>query len=85
MRSVEISCAVELWRSAAAAFPNATVYTLVIHISDLLPVAQQQNLKQINTYITPQLSAALIELKKNTEIIIKPADKGSSVVILDRQ
>lgn len=41
----------ELWRSAATAFPNAMVYTPVIHFSDLLPASQQKNLKKLNEFI----------------------------------
>ncbi|KAK2846308.1 hypothetical protein Q7C36_011162, partial [Tachysurus vachellii] len=44
----------ELWRSAATAFPNATVYTPVIHFSDLLPASQQENLRKLNEFIYSQ-------------------------------
>lgn len=35
--------------------------------------------------LTSELREALALLKKNTEIVIKPADKGSTVVIMDKQ
>lgn len=53
----------ELWRSAAAAFLYATVYSPVIHFSDLLLVSQQQNLQQINMYIYLNLNMQIILMK----------------------
>lgn len=35
--------------------------------------------------LTPSHRLALSQLKRNSDIVIKPADKGSAIVILDRQ
>lgn len=35
--------------------------------------------------LTPQEHLALLELTKNKRLVIKPADKGSSIVIMDRE
>ena len=42
------------------------------------------NLKELIIITYPNLNKALIALKYRTDIIIKPADKGSSVVVMDR-
>lgn len=51
----------QMWGAAKTAFPNATVYTPIIHFSDRLTTQQQNNLKIINTYIEKN-GCALLEL-----------------------
>lgn len=52
-----------MWRTARTTFPNATIYTPVIHFSDYLPLQEQQNLKTINSYIASH-GNPLLELNK---------------------
>lgn len=46
---------------------------------------KQFHIDHIKPNLTTDLLKALTELKENKQIIIKPADKGSAVVILDRE
>lgn len=41
----------EMWRVVMVAFPNALVYTPVIHFSSRLPLAQKKNLNKLNRLI----------------------------------
>lgn len=41
----------ELWRAAATAFPNATIYTPLLNFSDLLLKRHQENLRKLNKFI----------------------------------
>lgn len=43
------------------------------------------HIERIKPNLTTEETRALTELKENKQIIIKPADKGSAVVILDRE
>lgn len=45
----------------------------------------QFHVERIKPNLTTEETRALTELKENKQIIIKPADKGSAVVILDRE
>ena len=47
-------------------------------LRNLQPLPEKDNLSDSE-------KQALAELQRNTSIVIKPADKGSSVVIMDRQ
>uniref|UniRef100_A0AAY4A4H6 Uncharacterized protein n=1 Tax=Denticeps clupeoides TaxID=299321 RepID=A0AAY4A4H6_9TELE len=45
----------------------------------------RNSFKKCQPNLSPDEVQALQELKNNTQIVIKPADKGSAIVILDRQ
>ena len=55
----------------------------------LLPKVQEKDPDQDNLYLItthhPGCPIAMKELANNTQIVIKPADKGGAVVVLDRQ
>ena len=52
-----------LWRIANTTFPNATIYTPIIHFSDHLPLEIQNNIRIINEYIETH-GCPLLELNR---------------------
>lgn len=64
----------ELWRSAATAFPDAANYTPVINFSNLLPVTQQQNLRQIKNYITTYVRMVNVLMNSPIRFQVIPRD-----------
>lgn len=79
------------WTPMAAQNTTSTL-DMILDMDDVLALESSRFLHKTNKYIhcnnTDNLSkeerAALNRLKENDDIILKPADKGSSVVIMDK-
>lgn len=65
--------------------PSLPAYIREIIQNDLNYFENSFEVLRVQTNLSPEENLALKELRQNNEIIIKPADKGSVVVVMDRE
>lgn len=63
---------------------SSPIKRLIQHNNKLINGLTRSHNTQLDN-LTPEERRALIELKNNSDIVIKPADKGSAIVIMDKQ